>query len=165
MLDVTDVADLGPVTHPLIDALIAELPRPRTAWGAPQRKAWLAMMAQAFDVVYGTDGSAVAKSAPLAAIVEARPPGARKAKPRSARPVADDVSRPTRPGVPPGAEFIIDREGTARRVVDDQPIDPQQVTGVIYDLRGELGDLRSIRWASGSVGIPKGLHLDISATF
>lgn len=57
-------------------------------------------------------------------------------------------------------KFVIDTQGVARRG-SGQPITPDEVTDILYDMRGGEADLGSIIWADGSTGLPAA-SLDIA---
>lgn len=136
---------VGEPVDPVLSALIAKLPPGGTAWPLRKRVAWMQMLWLSFDLVYEAEpGEAVE----LPSFLQAAPSSA----PAAAAPEA--------PKAPPAPyAFFIDREGYARRA-DGERIMPEQVGGVLYDLRGE-GDLGSIVWANGSAGVG-GLQIDIS---
>lgn len=134
----------------LLSAIVDKLPPASTPWPAADRQAWLTMMNNAFDVVYG---AAKGETMPRAT-APARSP-ARKSQPRKA--VA--AKRKPQP-VTGGPRFFIDRQGIARRAGGDR-IMPAEVAGILVDKRGQTGDLATITWADDSMGIPKGLQLDI----
>jgi hypothetical protein len=125
---------------PLIEAVIAKLPRSITKFPAKDRVAWLGMMEMALDVVYGgSTGGGMTDSV----VVHPRPIG---------------HTEDGRPMVPLGHAFYIDREGYAR-MAGGERIDAHQVGGLLFDMRGE-GDLGAIVWADGSKGV-LGKVLDI----
>lgn len=134
---------------PLLSALVDKLPTAGTSWPAADRQAWLTMMNNAFDVVYGGAGGGSMRSA-----APQRPRPAPKKKPAAAR-------RPTPAKVlRAGPQFFIDRQNVARRAGGDR-IMPAEVMGILVDKRGQNGDLGTITWADDSCGIPKGVQLDI----
>src|SRR5438132_6444181 len=60
--------------------------------------------------------------------------------------------------------LYIGRDGMARRHPTDDPIMSHEAKGtVLYDRRGEQGDLASITWADGSMGV-LGLQIEVSAS-
>lgn len=143
-----------PKIDPVLSALIAKLPASGAAWSVEQRTAWFEMMWLACASVYG--GPAV--DAPMftkrGAYTETHtlPEG----------PHSLEVSRPA--GAKPVPPFFIDEKGYARRGVDAERINPQDVSGnVIVDLRGEAGDLGAIQWADGSTGV-RGHQLEITTS-
>jgi len=140
---------------PLLSAVVDKLPPAGAAWPAGDRQAWLTMMSNAFDVVYGaaTGGSMSAASSRPAPV--ARKPAKKKPAKAQRRPA------PPRPLGPTGPAFFIDRQGIARRAGGDR-IMPDDVMDHIVDLRGEHGDLATITWADDSRGIPRGKQLDIT---
>jgi hypothetical protein len=124
---------------PLLSALIARLPEQGSAWPADQQLAWLHLIAMAFGTVYGGDAAVT-----LGIKASAVKPQAPAAKPAIRH------------------RFYIDEEGIARNAKGNQ-IKASDVGGdVLYDMRGPDGDLRSIVWADGSVGL-NGQDLMISA--
>lgn len=138
---------------PLLSAMVDKLPAAGTPWQAADRQAWLTMMSNAFDVVYGgaTGGSMARAHAP------ARPPARKRPAAKKSRPHAP----PKKPKlVQPGPPFFIDRQGIARRAGGDR-IMPADVAGILVDKRGESGDLATITWSDDSTGIPRGVQLDI----
>lgn len=141
---------------PLLSALVDKLPPAGTSWSAADRQAWLTMCANAFDVVYGAEilfGSrapAPATTAPRKAAKMAP-----KSKRKAARPAPPKVHGPT------GPEYFIDRQGFAKRRGGERVM-PREVVGHLVDLRGEKGDIGRITWSDDSVGIPRGLQLDIT---
>lgn len=137
---------------PLLSALVDKLPPAGTSWAAVDRQAWLTMMNNAFDVVYGgaSGGSMSRAQAPARSPARKRP--AKKARPSAA---------PKKPKlVQPGPQFFIDRQGIARRAGGER-IMPSDCAGILVDKRGESGDLARITWADDTTGIPRGLQLDI----
>lgn len=131
------------------------LPPAGSEWPAAERTAWLGMMNTAFTLAYGA-----AEEMPMAPV--ARPAAAKRSRPAPAR------SAPRRPRAeakprPPGPEFFIDKEHYARRAGGDR-INHGEVLGLLVDLRGESGDLGKITWADGTVGISRGVQLDITTT-
>lgn len=58
-------------------------------------------------------------------------------------------------------KFVIDTQGVARRG-SGQPITPDEVTDILYDMRGGDADLSAIIWADGSTGVPRSPSIDIS---
>jgi len=128
----------SPALDPLLASIIAKLPAASTAWPAERRQAWLKMIAMAFDVVYGPEGDIAigAGEEPTAANFAPDPRAATETR------------------------CFIDRDGYARGPTGER-IRPNQVTGRLYDQRGEDGDLGAIIWADGSTGV-LGMQLDIS---
>lgn len=121
---------------PLLNALIAKLPAPGTNWPAKDRQAWLGLMTQAFDIVYGVEGSVA---------VPAAVPAANKPAKASAPPSEMD-----------GYKFYIAKDGTAWRYGGpkgkDARVMPDEVTDAILDLR-PVSDLRTVVWADDSTGV------------
>lgn len=124
-------------TDPLLSALISKLP-PAGPWPADQQKRWLDMMGVAFTVVYG---------GPVGGGMSA-----------SFAPVSDKTATQPKPSYP----FVIDADGYARRGPNGKRIKPSDVTGPIFDMRGEDGDMRTITWADESKGL-NGADLTIVA--
>lgn len=137
---------------PLLSALVDKLPPAGTIWPAADRQAWLTMASNAFDVVYGrSDTGSIVQN--LIARSQPRKP-AKKAR-KAARPAPPKVHGPT------GPEYFIDRQGFAKRRGGERVL-PREVVGHLVDLRGENGDIGAITWSDDSVGIPRGLQLDIT---
>ena len=57
--------------------------------------------------------------------------------------------------------FVIDRDGFARRTTGERVM-PGHVNDVIFDQRGEHGDLSAITWGDDSRGV-RGLQMTIAA--
>jgi hypothetical protein len=130
---------------PLIAAMVGKLPRAGEAFPPEQRAAWLKMMAMAFDVAYGAGGASVDIPQFIDCKFESNTSPAAPTKPADRGPV-----------------FMIDKDGIAKRN-DGTRLMPADVAGaVLYDKRGELGDLGAITWADGSRGV-LGLQLEIAA--
>ena len=135
---------------PLIAAMIAKLPD-GGEWPVEQQLAWIHLMAMALGVVHG--GDAAARLATLA-------PGAPSANGNGLVPLRNP---------PPAAmlreapkpHFYIDKRGFARNR-DGVAINAKDVQGELVDLRGMDGDVKSIRWADGTVGL-NGADLTIVA--
>lgn len=155
---------------PLIGAVVDKLPPSNTDWPAAARAAWLQMMENALAVVYGgPDGGGMTAGVHNGSAWRPAPRTPRTsvpASPRRSRP-AKKKSKAKPPKAskapPPPAEFYIDLQGHARNGAGETVL-PEDINDVIYDRRGEHGDLGAIIWADGSRGIPKGMRLDISAT-
>jgi hypothetical protein len=135
---------------PMLAALIAKLPAAGSLWPAKKRAAWLQLLWLTFDVVYELEAGDVLE---LPAFL--RPAGAAHAAPA-------ETERPAMPEVAPKPKyaFLIDREGFARRGTGERVM-PGHVNDVLFDQRGESGDLAAITWADDSRGV-RGLTLDIS---
>ena len=127
---------------PLLAALIARLPQSGEDWPVDRQLSWLHLMAMAFATVYGGDvttrlkgGEAWTKQA--ASVVPAKP-----------------IRKPA---------FYIDPDGYVRNSAG-KPMAPKDIDvgSVLFDERGQDGDLRSIIWADGSNGL-NGKDLTISA--
>lgn len=138
---------------PLIKAIIDKLPRPGQPWSLEQRVGWLNMMKIGFDQAYGDAGPIAVVCGDGAAVTPA--------------PAAAGVSAFPRPRLmpPPAApvRWHIDRDGLARRP-DGQRIMPNEipVEEVLFDHRGEHGDLDAITWADDSRGV-LGIQIDVAA--
>lgn len=121
---------------PLLDALIAKLPEPGKPWGEAEQYAWLRMWAMGLGVVYGGNvvGYLDGKTAPAPAPVEV------------------EIPKPN---------FYIDESGYAMNKRGKR-VKASEVTDVLYDFRGEDGDVGTIVWADDSIGL-NGADLTISA--
>lgn len=130
---------------PLLQALIDRLPQ-EANWPVERQLAWLNLVAMAFGTIYGGDAAQHLgiKVEPLAMEPVATPAPKKPAKPKQ-----------------PDYPFIIDKGGFVLRG-NGEPVLPSDVTGPIHDLRGQDGDIRSIIWADGSMGL-NGADLTISA--
>lgn len=149
---------------PLVAAVIARLPAQGQPFTRESRVSWLKMMALTFENVYGPVPTiAVDHAVPmqLEHVSGGQPDGHQVVSLDAMREVAAPA---------PGEGFkklqrytvFIDQDGLAKHV-NGERIMPSQVGGeVLYDLRGELGDLSAITWADGSMGT-RGLQLEISA--
>jgi hypothetical protein len=96
-------------------------------------------MAMAFGTVYGGDAAAQL--------------GGKQPAPQAFKPV---VVKPK-----PQFPFYIDEQGAARKQ-DGSPVKASEVKGELVDLRGQDGDMKTIRWADGSTGL-NGADLTIVA--
>jgi hypothetical protein len=151
-----DVAVGSGAQDPLISALVDKLPSAGTSWSGADRQAWLTMMANAFDVVYGAGaGGSMRQASPAAALPKRAQPSRPKAAKKARRPAAPKPLGPT------GPAFFIDKQGFARKRGGDR-IMPHEVMDFLVDLRGEHGDLAAITWSDDSTGIPRGKQLDIT---
>lgn len=135
--------------HPLVQAVFDTLPARDKSFPGEQRTAWLKMMATAFDVAYGVGGEDLSWVKFTTLVGTKALPGLADVKPEPPKPLAK-----------PGPQFIIDEQGFARSQ-DGAQVNPGDVADVIYDKRGEQGDLGAIIWADGSRGV-KGHHLEIA---
>jgi hypothetical protein len=97
--------------------------------------------------VNGVDGAVVSTTTPAAAGKVQEPVSSPAPAPR-AKPQMSQF------------KFVIDTQGVARRG-SGQPITPDEVTDIIYDMRGGEADLSAIIWADGSEGLPAA-SLDIA---
>lgn len=126
-----------PKRDPLIAAMIAKLPE-GGEWPVERQLAWLHLMAMAFGTVYGGDAAAHL--------------GSKQPAPQTFKPIV--VNQPQFP-------FYIDMDGQARNRVG-KPINAKDVQGDLVDLRGQDGDMKTIRWADGTTGL-NGADLTIIA--
>lgn len=130
-----------PKADPLIAALIAKLPQPGTEWAEDKQEGWLRLMAMAFGQVYGGDVMTRLGGKPAEPPAATAPPPAPKPAPPSPKPT------PTYP-------FLIDKQGFARKKNEQGPrVRPDEVTDILYDLRGMDGDITAIIWADDSMGL------------
>lgn len=144
----------------LLAALVEKLPAPGTSWSAEARQAWLNMMSGAFDVVYGAAaGGSMNSASPRSTVQHVAAPRRRPAAKPKAKGKSKSKARPKLAA--PGPAFFIDRQHYARARGGER-IMPNQVGGYLVDLRGMNGDIAQIIWADDSVGIPKGVVLDIT---
>lgn len=128
-------------SDPLLAALIAKLPPTNTEWPVDKQMAWLNNMAMAFGLVYGGNACERLKGD------TAEQPKAAQPAPPAAPPAPAPPKKPTYP-------FIIDTDGFARRGTGDKArVTPDQITDMIFDLRGLDGDMKTIVWADDSTGL------------
>lgn len=140
-------------TDPLLAALIAKLPAGGSLWPAKKRAAWLQLLWLTFDVVYEADaGDTMDLPAFLTSAATAAP---------AAAPDKEGQIMTPAPAKAPPPGFVIDREGYARRTTGERVM-PGHVNDVIFDQRGEHGDLSAITWADDSRGV-RGLTINIAA--
>lgn len=137
-----------PAINPLIGAVIGELPAPGSEFPVERQKVWLRMMAMALSTVYGGDVAA-SLDEPAAA------PAPKAATPAPAAAAAPPPA-PKKPDYP----FYVSRDGYAYNKKGKR-ITADQVTDVLFDLRGEAGDPNAIVWADETVGL-NGRSIDIS---
>jgi hypothetical protein len=121
--------------HPLIAATINELPKKGESFPADQKAAWLKLMAMALDTVYG-----------------GQPFGGDPLQPYKT--VTQSAKLPHR--------FVIDDKGYAKNSAGKRILPKDVGTTPIFDMRGELGDMREIIWADESKGL-NGADLVITA--
>ena len=121
--------------HPLIAALIDELPARGAEFPEDKRHNWLNMMAMSLGTIYGGAASPVDA---LADKLFRSPP------PKPAAP----AKRAT-----PSYPFIVDEQGYARNGKTKDRILPTQVSDILFDLRGIDGDAAAIVWADDSKGL------------
>lgn len=119
---------------PLIAAMIAKLPKAGEDWPADKQSAWLHLMAMAFGTVYG--GEVVFQSKQVV-------------EPKQAAPFKL------------AHQFIIDGKGYAKNAAGKRIL-PKDVTGAVFDERGQDGDMRTIIWADETKGL-NGADLVITA--
>jgi hypothetical protein len=157
MLAAAGDRQIDPVqVDPVLAALIGRLPPAGSIWSAKKRAAWMQMVWLSFELVYDLDAGDALE---IPKFLEA-------ALPAPAAVVAVNEVEPAPPAPKPTAApyaFMIDRDGFARHG-DGRRLLPRDVGGVIYDQRGE-GDFATIVWADDTVGVPRGLQLDISPAF
>jgi hypothetical protein len=150
--------------HPMIAALLNQMPAAAADWPIEKRVEWLNMLAMSFNMVFSPVATIHIGMTHVTFTRDAGPAAAALAPAAADRPV---VAKPHPP------RLFIDLQGFARRdpggalreVGKEFPrIMPSEVgSDVLFDDRGELGDLGSITWADDSRGV-LGLQLDISAT-
>lgn len=126
-----------PKRDPLIAAMIAKLPDDGEAFPQDKQQAWLELMAMAFRTAYGGAVSAPTPSASLPA------------------------TPPLKPAPETLHAFYIDKSGAAMKR-GGIPVKPSQVKGELVDLRGIDGDLKTILWSDGTMGL-NGADLTIVA--
>jgi|GEM_PF-1939976 len=149
-------------SDPMLAALINKLPATGEPWPLAQRVEWLNMIAMSFNMVFG-------QAEPIH-IGTTRVNYTRDAV-MMAREASDLVSKivldTARPVVakPNPPRFFIDKQGYARKDPGGIRIMPGNIDAgeVLFDDRGEHGDLATITWSDDSQGV-LGLQLDISAT-
>lgn len=146
--------------NPLIAALLEQLP-PDGTWPRGARVNWLRMMVMAMNQAYGEAAEiAVDVPRPLPSyetIGGAAHLGVAMTE-RGVNIVAERKSLPAPPHI------YIDNDGFVRQSPGDLQVTKEAIGAldVIYDYRGETGDLGSIIWADGSRGVV-GVRADISA--
>ena len=159
--------DKSAKADPMIAALLNKLPEPGQPWPIDQRIEWLNMLAMGFNMVFGVADTIHIGKTNITYNRTEPLPGA----PAGAEASANTGLRPQVAKQHPPRLFI-DKDGFARRdpggvlrLVDQEypRIMPGQVDDILFDDRGELGDLGSITWADNSTGV-LGLQLEISAT-
>lgn len=134
-----------PKTDPLLAALIAKLPPVGDEWPVEAQLNWLHLTAMAFGTIYGGDASRR-----LVGVVTGSPaPDVKYHSPQPAKPAK------------PKYDFYIDEQGVAFNAKGKR-INAKDVAGTLFDLRGIDGDVKTIQWADGSVGL-NGADLTISA--
>lgn len=170
--------------NPLIAALLEQLP-PDGSWPRGARVNWLRMMVMAMNQAYGEaaeiaidappvafplDGYmlSAARMAELAAAPDTTSRGTRGLIPTRGPGTSDNAAgvdvAPTRKALPAPPHIYIDNNGFVRQSPGDLQVTKEAIGAldVIYDYRGETGDLGSIIWADGSRGVV-GVRADISA--
>lgn len=163
---------------PLIAAVIGKLPTSSTSWTPEHREAWLRMMTNAVDVVFGGPaGAPMARPQPQRSAPSTPAPAPRA-------PAQTPPARATSPATPAKAKpkkkkggkrrtrvlqssvriekmFIVDEQGFARDETGARILQGD-VNNTIYDKRGEAGDLGAIVWADNTRGVA-GYRFDIAA--
>lgn len=122
---------------PIIQALIAELPDANTHWPVDKQLGWVKMMTMAFGMVYGGDAASRVEEN----VIPSEPVPAPQLQQKM-------ISKP----MPVEYPFYINTKGVALSQ-DGSRVLPSDVTGPIFDLRGEDGDVATITWADGSMGL------------
>lgn len=112
-------------TDALLAAVIAKLPTPGSEFPQDAQLAWLRMMAMAMGTVYGGD-AVNAMGKPTAPVTSVKRQAVHS--------------------------FLIDKQGYARRA-DGERVMAKDVSGPIFDMRGQSGDMRGIVWADESTGL------------
>lgn len=154
----------GAAAHPLLAAVIGQLPAPGTAFPTPQRIAWLKMMAQSFDLAYGPDAVIVVRLAGDDAAMGSAEPLAIPLRPAPAA----AVPAPRKPHTAAGCDFYVDEQGIARCDHSNAdgaavPTPNRRVLAVeasgheIYDYRGVRRDRQTVVWADESAGAEPGM--------
>lgn len=139
-------------SDPLLAALIGKLPETAKPWARADRVAWLKMMAQAFDVVYGLEGTIeVPKMVPDIGTFSLEPGAINLIDRKTGK-----IVQPTRQAHA-GHDFYIAKDGTACRA-DGSPVAMSDIPAdeMIFDYRPIAGGFRDrdgITWADGSQGI------------
>lgn len=147
-------------THPLIAAVIKQLPAQGTDFPATARVAWLKMMVQSFDLAYGPGGAISVNQGEVDAPMTVPL--------RSAAAPTAPAPAPRKPHAAAGCDFYVDLEGFARcdhsnadgvsvptperRVSAEEAADHE-----IYDYRGARRDRDTVKWADDSVGALPGM--------
>lgn len=159
--------------NPLIAALLEQLPADGT-WPRGARVNWLRMMVMAMNQAYG-------EAAEIAIDPVVGSPGSMRVfgTPGEGSMAVHETTRiavaagtavngvdvaPTRKALPAPPHIYIDHDGFVRQSPGDLQVTKEAIGAldVIYDYRGETGDLGSIIWADGSRGVV-GVRADISA--
>lgn len=147
---------------PLVGAVINKLPPAGGAFAREQRVNWLKLMSAALGSAYGEVGAiAIDHAAPV--MMGNATPTAQAASSDAGACVVGSAPVPDKAEITKRMQrFYIDADGRARRA-GGAAILPAELNGdVLYDLRGETGDLAAIIWADGVMGT-RGLQLEISA--
>jgi hypothetical protein len=139
---------------PVLAALIAKLPPTGSVWPAKKRAAWIQLIWTTFELVYELEaGDMLELPAFLSAV-----------GPVSSATVAPAAAAEAAKPAPSSFAFYIDRDGFARRADHARVLAGDVGGNILYDERGE-GDFMTIVWADNSVGVPRGLQLDIAPAF
>lgn len=153
--------------NPLIAALLEQLP-PDGTWPRGARVNWLRMMVMAMNQAYGEATEIAIDPVPhpacgLVVTAPAQPFLAPMNGQQFNAAAGVDVA-PTRKALPAPPHIYIDHDGFVRQSPGDLQVTKEAIGAldVIYDYRGETGDLGSIIWADGSRGVV-GVRADISA--
>ncbi len=147
---------------PLLSAVIAKLPAAGGEFPRESRVNWLKTLAMALGMAYGEVGAiAIDPAAPVP--VPAMLPAALPYDVAAGGGGAGGINWIKEPDKSPRYAFFVDKDGMARGMKGNR-INANQLNGdVLYDLRGEAGDLAAITWADDTRGIPRGMQIDISA--
>lgn len=127
----------------LIQALITELPGANTNWPVEKQLNWLNMMAMALGVVYGGDA---------AKRIEGNTKPVELANKPVREPVPSFQPTPKKTSKLYDYPFVIEHNGHALNAKGNRVL-PTDVTSAIHDLRGEDGNMGTITWADGSMGL------------
>jgi hypothetical protein len=146
--------------NPLIAALLEQLPADGT-WPRGARVNWLRMMVMAMNQAYGEATEIVIDPVERESIRIVN--ALHTISQQLTSPAGVDVA-PTRKALPAPPHIYIDHDGFVRQSPGDLQVTKEAIGAldVIYDYRGETGDLGSIIWADGSRGVV-GVRADISA--
>lgn len=145
--------------HPLVQAVVDMIPaKPadtKVEWSAASRRAFVRVLCAAFDSVYGPVGLVEIGGVGVEPAAVVSPTAAETKKALLAENVAANTVK----------RFFIDKDGYARRDPGGFRIMPGNLNGeILYDDRGEHGDLGSIIWSDDSRGVLGKGVIEISAT-